>query len=116
MGVMPGTMGLGIGAFLGVWALMMSAMMLPSMTPVVTQLQLYDALVSGKLARKALDAVQIEWDDGAGAQWKSTEQMVAAAIGNGGRLMRPHLVEKLIDLQKKVSAILGINLATDGES
>jgi isoquinoline 1-oxidoreductase beta subunit len=31
-------------------------------------------------ARKALDAVQIEWDDGAGAQWKSTEQMVDAAI------------------------------------
>jgi transposase-like protein len=26
------------------------------------------------------------------------------------------LAEKLIDLQKKVSAILGINLATDGES
>jgi predicted metal-binding membrane protein len=33
MGPMPGTMGLGIGAFVGVWALMMSAMMLPSVTP-----------------------------------------------------------------------------------
>ena len=31
-------------------------------------------------ARKALDAIQIEWDDGAGAQWRSTEQMVDAAI------------------------------------
>ncbi len=31
-------------------------------------------------ARKALDTIQIEWDDGAGAQWKSTEQMVDAAI------------------------------------
>ena len=31
-------------------------------------------------ARKALDALQIEWDDGPGAQWKSTEQMVDAAI------------------------------------
>jgi predicted metal-binding membrane protein len=33
MGPMPGTMGLGIGAFLAVWALMMAAMMLPSVTP-----------------------------------------------------------------------------------
>ena len=31
-------------------------------------------------ARKALDALQVEWDDGPGAQWKSTEQMVDAAI------------------------------------
>jgi predicted metal-binding membrane protein len=33
MGPMPGTMGLGIGAFVAVWALMMAAMMLPSVTP-----------------------------------------------------------------------------------
>jgi isoquinoline 1-oxidoreductase beta subunit len=31
-------------------------------------------------ARKALDALQVEWDDGAGAQWKSTDQMVDACI------------------------------------
>jgi isoquinoline 1-oxidoreductase beta subunit len=31
-------------------------------------------------ARKALDTVQIEWDDGAGAQWKSTGQMVDACV------------------------------------
>ena len=36
MGAMPGTMGLGIGAFLGVWTLMMAAMMLPSMTPLAS--------------------------------------------------------------------------------
>jgi predicted metal-binding membrane protein len=36
MGVMPGTMGLGLGAFLGVWALMMSAMMLPSIALVAS--------------------------------------------------------------------------------
>lgn len=30
-------------------------------------------------ARKALEALPIEWDDGPGAQWKSTEQMVQAA-------------------------------------
>jgi predicted metal-binding membrane protein len=33
MGAMPGTMGLGIGSFVAVWALMMTAMMLPSITP-----------------------------------------------------------------------------------
>jgi predicted metal-binding membrane protein len=33
MGPMPGTMGLGIGSFVAVWALMMTAMMLPSVTP-----------------------------------------------------------------------------------
>ena len=33
MGSMPGTMGLGIGSFIAVWALMMAAMMLPSVTP-----------------------------------------------------------------------------------
>jgi predicted metal-binding membrane protein len=33
MGSMPGTMGLGISAFAAVWALMMAAMMLPSVTP-----------------------------------------------------------------------------------
>jgi len=33
MGAMPGTMGLGFGSFVAVWALMMTAMMLPSVTP-----------------------------------------------------------------------------------
>jgi len=33
MGPMPGTMGLGIGTFVAVWALMMAAMMLPSIAP-----------------------------------------------------------------------------------
>ena len=33
MGPMPGTMGLGVGTFVAVWVLMMTAMMLPSVTP-----------------------------------------------------------------------------------
>ena len=33
MGSMPGTMGLGVGSFVAVWALMMTAMMLPSVAP-----------------------------------------------------------------------------------
>jgi predicted metal-binding membrane protein len=36
MDVMPGTMGLGWLAFLGVWTLMMAAMMLPSVTPLAS--------------------------------------------------------------------------------
>ena len=32
MGPMPGTMGLGLGTFIAIWALMMAAMMLPSVT------------------------------------------------------------------------------------
>ena len=35
MGSMPGTMGLGVGSFIAVWALMMAAMMLPSTIPTV---------------------------------------------------------------------------------
>lgn len=34
MGSMPGTMGLSVSAFAGMWALMMAAMMLPSVAPV----------------------------------------------------------------------------------
>ena len=36
MGAMPGTMGLGIAGFVGVWTLMMAAMMLPSVTPLAS--------------------------------------------------------------------------------
>jgi isoquinoline 1-oxidoreductase beta subunit len=38
-------------------------------------------------ARKALDALQVEWDDGPGAEWKSTEQIVDAAIAALDRKM-----------------------------
>jgi isoquinoline 1-oxidoreductase subunit beta len=31
-------------------------------------------------ARTALDALQVQWDDGPGAQWKTTEQMYQAAL------------------------------------
>jgi predicted metal-binding membrane protein len=36
MGAMPGTMGLGVAGFVGVWTLMMAAMMLPSVTPLAS--------------------------------------------------------------------------------
>jgi predicted metal-binding membrane protein len=49
MGVMPGTMGLAVGAFLGVWTLMMGAMMLPSVTPLAS---LYARTMHGHRARR----------------------------------------------------------------
>jgi isoquinoline 1-oxidoreductase beta subunit len=33
-------------------------------------------------ARKALEALPIEWDDGAGAQWKNTDQIYRAALAS----------------------------------
>jgi predicted metal-binding membrane protein len=36
VGVMGGTMGLGLGAFIALWTVMMAAMMLPAVTPVAT--------------------------------------------------------------------------------
>jgi predicted metal-binding membrane protein len=36
MAGMTGTMGLGLSAFVGMWALMMAAMMLPSVAPVAS--------------------------------------------------------------------------------
>jgi isoquinoline 1-oxidoreductase beta subunit len=57
-------------------------------------------------ARKALDAIQIEWDDGAGARWKTTDQMIDAAVA-----ALEHLADKvekqsgdatLIDRQDKI--------------
>jgi predicted metal-binding membrane protein len=49
MGVMPGTMGLGLVAFLGAWTLMMAAMMLPSVTPLTS---LYTRTIQGHRVRR----------------------------------------------------------------
>jgi len=57
-------------------------------------------------ARKALDALQIEWDDGAGARWKSTQQMVDAAVAAldepMGKVEQTTGDPKLIDKQDKI--------------
>jgi predicted metal-binding membrane protein len=49
MGVMPGTMGLGVLAFVGAWTLMMAAMMLPSIAPLTS---LYTRTMRGHRARR----------------------------------------------------------------
>ena len=49
MDVGPGTMGLGLLAFLGVWTLMMAAMMLPSITPLTS---LYTRTMRGHRVRR----------------------------------------------------------------
>ena len=49
MDVMPGTMGLGVLAFLGAWTLMMAAKMLPSISPLTS---LYTRTMRGHRARR----------------------------------------------------------------
>ena len=49
MAGMPGTMGLGLAAFVAVWTLMMAAMMLPSVTPTAS---LYARTIQGKRAAR----------------------------------------------------------------
>jgi predicted metal-binding membrane protein len=51
MGVMPGTMGLGLPAFLGAWTPMMAAMMLPSISPLTS---LYTRTMVGHRGRRML--------------------------------------------------------------
>jgi predicted metal-binding membrane protein len=51
MGIMPGTMGLGFVGFIGVWTLMMAAMMLPSIAPFAT---LYATTMRNHRARRVL--------------------------------------------------------------
>jgi predicted metal-binding membrane protein len=48
---MPGTMGLSLGAFAALWALMMTAMMLPTITPFVS---LYTRTLTDRRARRIL--------------------------------------------------------------
>jgi predicted metal-binding membrane protein len=49
MGAMPGTMGLSFGAFAGVWTLMMTAMMLPTIAPFAA---LYTRTLTGHRQRR----------------------------------------------------------------
>jgi isoquinoline 1-oxidoreductase beta subunit len=57
-------------------------------------------------ARKALDALPIEWDDGAGAQWKSTDQMIGAAVAAlekpSGKVEKASGDAALINAQDKI--------------
>src|SRR5918995_2576681 len=50
MDVEPGTMGLGVPAFVAMWTLMMAAMMLPAVAPLAS---MYARSVSGQPARPA---------------------------------------------------------------
>jgi isoquinoline 1-oxidoreductase beta subunit len=57
-------------------------------------------------ARKALDAIQMEWDDGPGAQWTSTEFMresvISAIAGTGGKVEKTVGDPSLVDRQEKI--------------
>ncbi len=57
-------------------------------------------------ARKALDALPVTWDDGAGAQWKTTAQIYDAAVtaleGTDGKVAKTIGDAAVLDRQPKV--------------
>ena len=57
-------------------------------------------------ARKALDALPVEWEDGAGAQWKSSEQIEEAAFSLLGKETDEPVISRgdvsLLDKQEKI--------------
>ena len=97
MSAMPGTMGLGLGEFVAMWALMMTAMMLPSVWPFVAvyertirahRVARLGALAGGYLLAWALVGVVaygVAWVFG---ELAADRPGLARVVG-GGRLRRP---------------------------
>jgi predicted metal-binding membrane protein len=82
MGSAPGTMGLGLVEFVVMWALMMTAMMLPSMAPVAS---LYARMLRrGSPARLGLFAL------GYGLAWAVTGLVAYGLAWSAGRLAVDH--------------------------
>ena len=80
MGVMPGTMGLGLAGFLGTWALMMAAMMRPSVAPVAT---LYARMRKDHRARRVASL-----SIGYLSVWACTALVAFGLAAGGDRLAR----------------------------
>lgn len=78
MGVMPGTMGLGFVGFIGTWALMMVAMMLPSVAPLAS---LYTATMRDHRTLRTVLLVA-----GYLAVWTATGVVAFAAAAGADRL------------------------------
>lgn len=82
MGGAPGTMAVGLGEFVVMWALMMTAMMLPSMAPVAS---LYARMLrTGSPARLGLFAL------GYGLAWAVTGLVAYGLAWGGGKLAVDH--------------------------
>ncbi|MGE5288278.1 MAG: DUF2182 domain-containing protein [Micromonosporaceae bacterium] len=84
MGNGPGTMGLALAPFLGLWVLMMAAMMLPSVAPVAV---LWTRLISGATAGPARVLRTGLFLGGYLLAWAGCGAVVFAALAGSGRLL-----------------------------
>jgi predicted metal-binding membrane protein len=84
MGNGPGTMGLALLPFLGLWIVMMAAMMLPSVTPVVV---LWARLISGASAGVARAMRMSMFLGGYLLVWAAAGAVAFAALTGTGRLL-----------------------------
>src|ERR1700749_4223639 len=84
MGNGPGTMGLAVLPFLGLWAVMMAAMMLPSVAPVAV---LWTRLISGTSADLGRVARMSMFLGGYLLTWAAVGAVAFAALTGTGRLV-----------------------------
>jgi predicted metal-binding membrane protein len=84
MGSGPGTMGLALVPFLGLWVVMMAAMMLPSVAPVAV---LWTRLISGASAGAGRAARMSAFLSGYLLTWAAVGVVAFAALSGTGRLV-----------------------------
>ena len=84
MGSGPGTMGLALVPFLGLWVLMMAAMMLPSVAPVAV---LWTRLISGASAGAGRAVRMSAFLAGYLLTWAAVGVVAFAALAGTGRLL-----------------------------
>ena len=84
MGNGPGTMGLALAPFLGLWAVMMAAMMLPSVAPVAV---LWTRLISGASAGAGRLGRMSAFLSGYLLVWAALGTVAFAALAGAGRLL-----------------------------
>jgi predicted metal-binding membrane protein len=84
MGNGPGTMGLGLAAFLGLWVVMMAAMMLPSVAPAAV---LWSRLISGASADFGRAARLGMFLSGYLLTWAAVGAVAFPALAGTGRLV-----------------------------
>jgi predicted metal-binding membrane protein len=84
MGNGPGTMGLALAPFLGLWVVMMAAMMLPSVAPVAV---LWTRLISGATAGAGRLARMSAFLAGYLLTWAGVGLVAFAALAGTGRLL-----------------------------
>src|SRR5262249_12901008 len=107
MGNGPGTMGLGLAGFLGVWVLMMAAMMLPSATPLIS---LYVRTMSGNRGLRSVGLAA-----GYLAVWGATgvPAYVLADLGGRATVNHPTVAHVLAVMAFTICGLYQISPAKD---